>query len=480
MLNKITTVLSDLKKSSFYETLKHSKNYLFSSVAKEGLKFISVPVLTHLLTPNDYGIINIFATYVQIFAILLILNFKGAIARYYYERKQDYKQFVGLSLSIVAAIFSFSIAGFLLFPGKISGWLDLPVSVIPYFIPAVLLAIVSSVFRQVMMPRKRTKKIMKLDITQTYIGFGLAVIFILMQNDELYLGRLRSIAVVFIVFGFIKMREVLKYTSFNFKFNKHHIKYIANFAIPAIPYLLSGLIISQFDRLMINSINGSKDAGLYSFAYNIAMLQLMVSSSLHNAWTPNYYKYMDDHNFERMDRDTKLMIKIIFLTTIALIFFSKEIGALLSTSSYHDALFVIPIILIGHLFVGLSPFNKNAILYAKKTYITAAITLSGGILNVVLNSIFIPKYGFVAAAYTTLASYFYIFMVEFIVSKFVLKFHVFDYTKIKVEILVIVLAVILYYTIFNSTHMSLIVDIILKLLLLAGFLVIIFWREKTN
>jgi len=465
MFKKLKLLSGTFKGNSFVETLNHTKNYLLSSVANEGLKFVSIPVFTYLLSPEDYGIINIFGSYVAIFAILLVLNLNGAISRYYYEEKEDFSQFLSFSIALTFSVFSFLIAGFLIFQEQLASWMDLPVSVIPYFIPAVLMGIITSLFRQVFMPRRETKKIRKLAIAETYIGFAFAVGFILLQKHELYLGRLKGDVAIFLIFGFIKIREVFKYTSIRFKFNFSHLKYILSFSIPNIPYLLSGLILSQFDRIMINNMDGAKDAGLYSFAYNIAMLQLMVSNSLHYAWTPNYYAFMNCKNYQDMDKESHLIIKIITLSTIALIFFAREIGMLLSSSGYHSALNVVPIILIGHFFVGLNPFSKNAILYSKKTYITALLTLSAGILNIVLNSIFIPKFGYIAAAITTAVSYFYLYLAEIIVAKFVLKYHIFSPLRMKREFIVLGIAVFLYCFLFNQELLSGIVGVLVKLII---------------
>lgn len=478
MFKRIRKASKTVQEAPFFETLNHSKNYLISSVAQEGLKFVSIPVFTYLLTVEDYGIINIFSSYVSIFVILLVFNLHGAVSRYYYEEKEDFNQFLGFSIALVGCIYSFSIAGFLIFQRQISTWIELPESVIPYFIPAVLMGIISSLFRQVYQPRKETKRIRRVSIAQTYVGFAFAVGFILLQKDELYLGRLKGDVAVLLIFGFLRMRDVLRYTSFRFKFNKEHLKYILNFSLPNIPYLLSGIIIAQFGRIMLNNTNGSEEAGLYSFAYNIATLQIMISNSLHNAWTPNYYAYMNRANYKEMDKESHLIIKLITLSAIILIMFANELGALLSPDSYHTALNAIPVILLGHFFLGILPFNKNAIQYSKKTYITAGTTISAGILNIVLNALFIPKYGYIAAAYSTLASYAYLYIIETIISKFILRYHIFSPGKLKMEFAVLGGVLLSYYSFFSTKNEFSFPNLLLKLLIVCLTVIMLFWKKR--
>ena len=74
---------------------KHGKNYLFGNFMIQGLNFISIPILTRLLTPRDYGVISIFSSIIQIFTVLIGLNLTGAIARKYYESlEEEYGSFL--------------------------------------------------------------------------------------------------------------------------------------------------------------------------------------------------------------------------------------------------------------------------------------------------------------------------------------------------------------------------------------------------
>lgn len=82
------------------ELFKHSGNYLFAVIANKALSFISIPVLTYLLTVEDYGIYNVFLSTLQVVAVILTLNTEVAISRYFYDAKNDidFKRFVGTSL----------------------------------------------------------------------------------------------------------------------------------------------------------------------------------------------------------------------------------------------------------------------------------------------------------------------------------------------------------------------------------------------
>ena len=186
---------------------------------------------------------------------------------------------------------------------------------------------------------------------------------------------------------------------------------------------------------------------------------------------------VNQKKYDIMDNESQIIGRLLTISVISLILFAREIGIILSSSNYHQALSLVPIILVGHYFVGLMPFNKNAILHAKKTYITAGITLSGGAINVLLNAMLIPQYGYTAAAYTTVASFLFIYIVEIIIAKYILKYHIYPITRMKLEALILLLSLSMYYFYFIERDGFIFIDIISKLLLIGSGVMILFWKN---
>jgi len=63
-------------------------------------------------------------------------------------------------------------------------------------------------------------------------------------------------------------------------------------------------------------------------------------------------------------------------------------------------------------------FETNTEYYFKKTHYIYIGTMMAAALNVVLNIIFIPRYGYVAAAITTDISYLFLFVFHFLITKY--------------------------------------------------------------
>ena len=82
---------------------------------------------------------------------------------------------------------------------------------------------------------------------------------------------------------------------------------------------------------------------------------------------------------------------------------------------------IAPVIVGGYVFHGVSSFYNRGIYFKKKNGYLALIVLLSGVINIYLNVQFIPIYGYKAAAYTTLFSYFVMMLLSIFVTTIILK-----------------------------------------------------------
>jgi O-antigen/teichoic acid export membrane protein len=121
--------------------LKHGKNYLSASLLTKGLSLISIPVMTRLLSPSDYGILAVFMSLAGILGIFFGFGIRGAISRYFYENTQDFDRFFSTNLffvnllGIILSIFLY------LFRVEISILMNIPVSLVLF---AIVVAFIST------------------------------------------------------------------------------------------------------------------------------------------------------------------------------------------------------------------------------------------------------------------------------------------------------------------------------------------------
>jgi O-antigen/teichoic acid export membrane protein len=412
-------LINKIKQSDIYENLKHAKNYFSADIATKAIGFISIPIFTRLLTPEDYGIVSVYNAYIGIMVVILSLNSFSAVNRYCYEKKEDFNEFLGTSFIFIGLIFSILTFIFLLFYDKLSLLINLPKSLLIYLILMSLFNIVYSIYLQILYPQKKSKLIARISIIYGYSGFVLAAILTFILQENRYLGKIWAslvIGFIFFIYFLLKLMKDIK-----FSLNLNHIRYIIFYSFPLIPYVLSEFILGQFDRIMINSITSTKSAGLYSLGYSIGMLLVIVISATQASMTPDFFKFLDNREFERLNSLIKKIFSIIILVALGIILFGQELLLLIADPRYYSSVSVIPIITIGYIFYGIFVFYGMYIGYTKRTLYLSLTVLAAGIINIILNYILIPKYDYLAAAYTTMISYFIMFLFTWLVVKYVLK-----------------------------------------------------------
>ena len=154
-----SNLINKIKNSDIFETLKHSKNYFSANVATKALGFISIPIFTRLFTQEDYGIVAVFASYVGIMTVILSLNSYTAVSRYYYEKTDDFGEFIGTSFIFVGSILCITVIIYILFYQQINNLIKLPGLLPIYLLFACLFAIIRSVYAQILVPQKKSKEL---------------------------------------------------------------------------------------------------------------------------------------------------------------------------------------------------------------------------------------------------------------------------------------------------------------------------------
>ena len=101
--------------------------------------------------------------------------------------------------------------------------------------------------------------------------------------------------------------------------------------------------------------------------------------------------------------------------------FAPEIIAVFASAEYREAIYVIPPVAASVYFIFVYAMFSTVEYYYQKTGFIAVASCASAILNIVLNAVFIPVYGYYAAGYTTLASYGCLALLHYVFYQRILK-----------------------------------------------------------
>lgn len=428
--------MSETKKSA----MKAGIGYTVGNYLVKGIGFITTPIFARLMTTADFGIYNTFLAYESILYIFIGLTLHGSLksANYHFKgRIDEYSSSVMLMPIIMAFL---GIVLVTCFENQLSVLLDLEPEII-------LLMIIYSYCSGLMIFYQNRIALdynyveyLKLSAFNVLCNVILSIILMLTVFPSIrYMGRIVGGTVAYVCLACYVIHSLIKKSKP--RYNKGYWKYGLKISLPLIPHGLAQILLLQFDRIMIKKIIGNSEAGIYSFAYTIYSLIQITCASLETVFSPWVFNKMHEGEERKKIKNmgTAFMIILAGIVT-AVMLLCPELILILGGKKYVDSIYcAVPVLFAG--FFAMTYCIPAVIEYYKeKTGYIAMGTTMAALLNAALNIIFIPRYGYVAASYTTLFSYIIYFVLHLIISRRMSGFFMIDLKKLLEAILIIMLS----------------------------------------
>lgn len=386
--------------------------FLICCIIQRGIQFIMTPIYTRILSPEGYGMYSTFLTWCNLFAAVTTIGLSGgvfnkAMAKFDNNRDDYLTSMIGLSFTATL------ISGLLYcltynFTHLITG-LTVFQSVMMY------ICIFFQMVIQLWSARQRYEFLYKDLIKITFLFaiiipiIGITLYYNVFRSEN---GLIVGYAVANLIVGCLVMKESI-HRSVKL-YEKSFWLFALKFNIPLLPHYLSNIILGQSDRLMIKHYNGEYYTGLYTLAYQISLILSMVFNSVENAFTPWLYENIKEGNLIGVKARINQLISLSILPLFLIMLLGPEIIYVLGSVEYIEAIYVIPPVVVATYLMFLNTFVVSVLFYFGMNFNVMLHTLFGALINVILNVIFLPKYGFIAAAYTTLVSYLFIVIANYI------------------------------------------------------------------
>ena len=443
--------------------------YILSDILQRGMAFILIPIYTLYLIPADYGILSITTAFTGVLNIFYFQSLESAFTRIYYEfdseeQRRRYYGSVWFFLLFYIIFLSLAIESV----GNINNTLGFHnVSYRPYLRLSVWTAFFLNVFlflpRALFRVKEKVWQFCGLNISLTLITGCLIIYFVAFENEGA-LGSLKGSLIGSILIAVPGFIIILK--KFKFCFSINYIKRSLSFAIPLLPHLLSLWALNLSDRFILERYVTLKDIGIYGLGYQMASILQVIAFSATNAISPFYYRTATSSPDASMLLPRVATYYLIFLAWagIGIIGFSNDIITLIaSDKSYVEATRVIPWVVLGFFARGFYFVFVMAVYYSKNLKFLAVISIISCGINILLNLVLVPQFGYMAAAVNT----FIAFVVQAIIMYFYAqKCYQLNYELKRFAHLVIgflSISIMLYYLPITITYMRLIAKTILIL-----------------
>ena len=399
--------------------VKASLWYTICTFFQKGISFIVVPIYVRLLTTAEYGEWSVFQSWRDILIIFASLNlYAGVYTKTLVDKKDDRDRYTSSMQGLGTVISLIMLALYLLTHDWCNDKIGLTT---PYMFLLFLYFIVYPGFA-FWTTRLRVEYSYR---PMVFVTIVLSIItpvlsLLLLQNTGL---RARAL-----ILGYLIVQCAVGLICYVYQFWKgkcfyhsEYWRYAAKFNIPLIPHYLSLIVLNQADRIMIKNYCGESDAGIYSFAYQIASAINVLISAINGSRVPWTYENLKAKVYDRIRKITNMLVLVMATIVLFISLLSPEVIKILGTDEYQVAVYVIPVVTLGVFYTFVYDLYASIEFYYGATKYVMCASVTGAVLNVFLNAVFIPIYGFIAAAYTTLVCYIVFMVMHYLFSRRILK-----------------------------------------------------------
>mgnify|MGYP002857822913 CR=1 FL=1 len=384
--------------------------YTGVTILQRCVAFFLLPIYTAYLTPADYGITGVVTSVSSLLAIFTTLGLDAAGGRFYYKYNGDpvYSRKLYGTISIIIILNSLFFGGIFILAHK---WIVDPmlgnVDFYPYVLVGLLNVMVTPLYLLFQGYLQTIQNGVKYGINAMLnflLQIGLTILLVVVFRMGA-LGVLLSSLItaivffIYVVFAFLRQQQI--------GIDKQIAKESFQYSLPLLPHTLANWSNGTIDRLLVNGIRSEADAGLYNLGRSYSSVINTLSIAVNSAYVPWFFDKANniEQTLPQVRRMSEMITWVVSFLCMVMALFSQEVlDIMISNPAYDGVWKVIPFLICSTIFNSIYFFYVN-VLFLKNTGVIFTITVTTIALNVGLNLLLIPMYGFIGCGLAAMFTY---------------------------------------------------------------------------
>jgi O-antigen/teichoic acid export membrane protein len=391
---------------------KDSIIYFVPSIISRGISLFLVPLYTRVLKPADYGSLDLLSVFASIINLTLALEISQGLARYFASEENKDKKITYASSAFWFTFFCYSLFAFFMllntkyFSSRIMGQIGLEsaykIGILNIWVNG-LFYLIQNQFRWEL--KSKYFAFISLLMSFTTAAVSIWLTYSLKWGLNGILLGMFSGSFLGTCLGLYLLRN-----TFQFRFEKSSLIEMLKFSSPLVFSGVAVWVSLYVDRLLISHFLTINDVGLYGIGYRLASVAGLIMIGFQSALTPLVYTYYKEKDTpQQLEKIFRLFLSAALLMYLCISLFSIDILKLFTSPPFYAG-WIVVVYLVPSIFLANMYIFAPGISIAKKNNYLIWINVSGAILNLILNIIFIPFFGIEGAGFATLLSYLSIFL----------------------------------------------------------------------
>ena len=388
--------------------MKNTIIYSIGDVFPKFLNFLILPIFTSYVSAKEFGIISYTNTLVAFISVLSTLSLNTYLLRKIFDLKNQeekktliFSSFATITFVNIILLFVIYLFGPFLFEKY-----NVKVPFFP-FIHLILLINFFEIFSAIpfvlLRVNKKAKTYVFINVLKSIFTFGSTCLLLIYFNKGI-LGYFYARLIINVIFSIFFIYYIFKNSIL--KFNFSIIKEGFRFSLPLVPGTISYLIITVFDRIVIEKYLDLTKLGVYSLLQAIALAMSIIIQGAYKAYEPDVFDKFGTNEFSTFV--DKLNIKLLYFLIILsfpLSVFIKEILLFIAKPDYLVGFYLMPFFLTTILITSQNSMLNTLAIAEKKTTISSYSIFIGAILSIGINILFIPYFGIIVPAISSILAY---------------------------------------------------------------------------
>jgi O-antigen/teichoic acid export membrane protein len=413
-------------------------------------KVLLIPVYARYLSPSEYGVLGAANAISGFMSMLILLGLDAAVVRQYYDLRAnpgELRSFLS-SVGIFMAVLNLTALAILLTIGpRLFAWL-LPGKKVPFWPYVALGLIIASltsflgVFMALLQAQKRTVFYVAAQICRFVALVGLTLLLLIRfhmgAQAPLWAELAATGLAVLALAGMFFRKQAADTPDLSTKFHvSNHgqagpvfsaskLRAALTFGVPLVPHEVSNWALAVSDRLILTRYRPVEEVGVYVLGYSMAMSMNFLVGAFNFAYVPFFLDTAQNHPRAKQVFGAIARLYSVGMGAICLVamLFAQEMLIWIAPPTYSKSARVLEVVLLAFFFMGLYLVGVLPFFHTKRTSKLPLLSGLAATVNIGLNLLLVPRYGAMAAAWTTLAAYILLFAVVILAAQ---RFYAIDY-----------------------------------------------------
>lgn len=376
---------------------------IISALVARGVGVVGTPIFTRLLTPTEYGLYPLYATWLGVFTSVISLGLTSSVILRGLQRYDGRRvEFLSAAMGLFLTIFGVGAILLLTFAESISRLTGLST----YLYGIMLSEILLSGIIAFMLARQRYEyRYQASALINILSAVGTPVVSVLLVRYTPYhaeariIGSLLVSAAIAIPLFYRMMRGCAGL------YDRGIWRYLLSVSLPLLPHLLSSSLILRVSEMVIARTHGSAALGKYSVAMSLGLALTVLTNGLGQVFAPWVLRKIRSGRVEMAREYVMLSVRGLVLTALILMSIAPELLSIITPPDYHDALPAVYPLMLSTVAMFVSNVSMSGGMYYERNARASLPTVLVAIISALAAVLLLPGLDYRWAGVFTLLGY---------------------------------------------------------------------------